>query len=119
MASLAPEGTVYHGMLIEMGQQWKKVTNGEVVLRVYPGGIIGDERDMIRKIRLGQFHAAAVSTEGLHEINPDVYVFSLPLVYDNYDDVEWMRSQMDDRIRTGMTNNGFELLTWADRKSVV
>jgi len=114
MASLAPEGTVYHGMLIEMGQQWKKVTNGEVVLRVYPGGIIGDERDMIRKIRLGQFHAAAVSTEGLHEINPDVYVFSLPLVYDNYDDVEWMRSQMDDRIRTGMTNNGFELLTWAD-----
>ena len=114
MASLAPEGTVYHGMLIEMGQQWKKVTNGEVVLRVYPGGIIGDERDMIRKIRLGQFHAAAVSTEGLHEINPDVYVFSLPLVYDNHDDVEWMRSQMDDRIRTGMTNNGFELLTWAD-----
>jgi TRAP-type C4-dicarboxylate transport system substrate-binding protein len=114
MASLAPEGTVYHGMLIEMGQQWKKATNGEVILRVYPGGIIGDERDMIRKIRLGQFHAAAVSTEGLHEINPDVYVFSLPLVYDNYDDVEWMRSQMDDRIRTGMTNNGFELLTWAD-----
>jgi len=114
MASLAPEGTVYHGMLIEMGQQWKKATNGEVILRVYPGGIIGDERDMIRKIRLGQFHAAAVSTEGLHEINPDVYVFSLPLVYDNYDDVEWMRSQMDDRIRTGMNNNGFELLTWAD-----
>ena len=65
MASLAPEGTVYHGMLIEMGQQWKKATNGEVILRVYPGGIIGDERDMIRKIRLGQFHAAAVSTEGL------------------------------------------------------
>ena len=51
MASLAPEGTVYHGMLIEMGQQWKKATNGEVILRVYPGGIIGDERDMIRKIR--------------------------------------------------------------------
>ncbi|MEC9274014.1 MAG: TRAP transporter substrate-binding protein DctP, partial [Candidatus Neomarinimicrobiota bacterium] len=109
-----PEGTVYHGMLIEMGQQWKKATNGEVILRVYPGGIIGDERDMIRKIRLGQFHAAAVSTEGLHEINPDVYVFSLPLVYDNYDDVEWMRSQIDDRIRTGMSKNGFELLTWAD-----
>ena len=105
MASLAPEGTVYHGMLIEMGQKWKKATNGEVILRVYPGGIVGDERDMIRKIRLGQFHAAAVSTEGLHEINPDVYVFALPLVYDNYDDVEWMRSQMDGRIRKGMNNN--------------
>ena len=81
MASLAPEGTVYHGMLIEMGQKWKKATNGEVILRVYPGGIVGDERDMIRKIRLGQFHAAAVSTEGLHEINPDVYVFALSLIH--------------------------------------
>ncbi|MEC9106681.1 MAG: TRAP transporter substrate-binding protein DctP, partial [Candidatus Neomarinimicrobiota bacterium] len=52
MASLAPEGTVYHGMLIEMGQKWKQATNGEVILRIYTGGIIGDERDMIRKIRL-------------------------------------------------------------------
>ena len=114
MATLAPEGSEWHGVLVELGQKWETVTDGDVRLRIYPGGVVGDERDMIRKIRLGQFHAAAVSTEGLHEINPDVYVFSLPLVYDNYDDVEWMRSQMDDRIRNGMNKNGFELLTWAD-----
>ena len=114
MASLAPEGSFWHGMLIEIGQQWKIATDGEVILRIYPGGVVGDERDMIRKIRIGQLHAAAVSTEGLHEINPDVYVFALPMVYDNYDDVEWMRSQMAERLQNGMRDNGFELLTWAD-----
>jgi TRAP-type C4-dicarboxylate transport system, periplasmic component len=64
MATLAPEGTEWHGLLVEMGQEWTKVTNGQVRLRIYPGGVVGDERDMIRKIRKGQIHGAAVTTEG-------------------------------------------------------
>ena len=79
MATLAPEGTEWHGMLIEMGQKWKEVTDGTVELRIYPGGVVGDERDMIRKIRIGQIHAAAVTTEGLSELNPDIYSLIIPL----------------------------------------
>ena len=41
MGTLAPEGTDWHGMLIEMGQKWKEATKGKVHLRVYPGGILG------------------------------------------------------------------------------
>ena len=81
MATLVPEGTAWHGMLVEMGQRWKEATNGQIVLRIYPGGVVGDERDMIRKIRIGQIHAAAVSTEGLSEINPEVNGFVLPMVF--------------------------------------
>ena len=44
MATLAPEGTDWHGMLIEMGQEWQKATKGKVKLRIYPGGVLGDER---------------------------------------------------------------------------
>ena len=44
-----------------------------------------------------------------------MFICCVPSIkYGNYDDVEWMRSQMDERIRSGMNNNGFELLTWAD-----
>ena len=53
MGTLAPEGTDWHGMLIEMGQQWKSATKGKVQLRIYPGGVLGDERDMVRKMRIG------------------------------------------------------------------
>ena len=102
MATLVPEGTDWHGMLVEMGQRWKEATNGQIVLRIYPGGVVGDERDMIRKIRIGQIHAAAVSTEGLSEINPEVNGFVLPMVFDDYDVVDWLRKRMSDQLTAGM-----------------
>ena len=71
LATLAPEGTEWHGMLLSMGQEWKKISRKSVNLRVYPGGVIGDERDMVRKMRIGQIHAAAITTEGLTEIVPE------------------------------------------------
>ncbi|MFQ6673336.1 MAG: TRAP transporter substrate-binding protein DctP, partial [Fidelibacterota bacterium] len=63
MATLAPEGSPWHELLVEMGQGWHDATGGEVVLRIYPGGVAGDERDVIRKIRIKQLHAAAITIE--------------------------------------------------------
>ena len=81
MATRAPEGTEWHGLLVELGQQWNVVTNGEVRLRIYPGGVVGDERDMIRKMRIGQIHGAAISNEGMTEINPYFTTFYMPMMY--------------------------------------
>ena len=80
MATLAPEGTEWHGLLVNLGQQWQKETNGEVRLRIYPGGVVGDETDMVRKMRIGQIHGAAMSTEGMSEINPYFTSFYMPLL---------------------------------------
>lgn len=114
MATLAPEGTDWHGMLVEMGQRWKEATDGQIVLRIYPGGVVGDERDMIRKMRIGQIHAAAISSEGLSEVNPDVNGFVLPLIFDDYDDVDWLREKLSTQLEEDMRENGFEVLLWAD-----
>jgi len=114
MATLAPEGTEWHGMLVEMGQKWKEVTDGNVELRIYPGGVVGDERDMIRKIRIGQIHAAAVTTEGLSELNQDIYSLIVPMLFDDWDDVDWIRERLEDDLISGIEKNGFKLLTWTD-----
>lgn len=114
MATLAPEGTEWHGMLVEMGQKWKEVTDGTVELRIYPGGVVGDERDMIRKIRIGQIHAAAVTTEGLSELNQDIYALIIPLLFDDWDDVDWIRERLEDDLIAGIEKSGFKLLTWTD-----
>ena len=114
MATLAPEGTNWHGMMVEMGQKWQKETNGDVKLRIYPSGVVGDERDMIRKMRIGQIHAAAISLEGLSELNPDVYAFYIPLLLKNYDDLDWYRNQIADILTKGIEESGFKLLFWAD-----
>ncbi len=114
MATLAPEGTKWHGMLVEMGQKWSEATDGNVELRIYPGGVVGDERDMIRKIRIGQIHAAAVTTEGLSELNPDIYSLIIPMLFDDWDDVDWIRERIEDDLISGIEKNGFKLLTWTD-----
>lgn len=114
MATLAPEGTEWHSMLVEMGQKWKEATDGTVELRIYPGGVVGDERDMIRKIRIGQIHAAAITTEGLSELNQDIYALIIPLLFDNWDDVDWIRERLEDDLIAGIEKSGFKLLTWTD-----
>ena len=81
MATLAPEGTEWHGILVDLGQQWTDATNGEIRLRIYPGGIVGDEPDMIRKMRIGQIHGAAITNEGMTELNPYFTAFYMPMLF--------------------------------------
>ena len=114
LATLAPEGTDWHGMLVELSQKVKNATDGNVIIRIYPSGVVGDERDMIRKMRIGQIHAAAITTEGLSEINPDVNVFIIPMLFDGYDDVDWFRSKIGEKLEDGIKKNGFTPLLWAD-----
>ena len=84
MATLAPEGTPWHALIAKMGERWNEETNGNVRLRIYPGGIVGDERDMIRKMRIGQIHGAAISAEGLSEVNPQYTYCFIPLFFQEY-----------------------------------
>jgi len=114
MATLAPEGTEWHGLLVELGQQWKEVTNGEVRLRIYPGGVVGDERDMIRKMRIGQIHGAAISNEGMTEINPYFTTFYMPMMYQSYDEVDFVRERLSDELLNITEDNGFKILTMVD-----
>ena len=110
MGTLAPEGTDWHGMLIEMGQEWKKVTKGKVELRLYPSGVLGDERDMVRKMRIGQIHAAGISTEGLTEIVPDFSAFYVPLAFQDVDDINRVLEDMLPDLERKLEEKGFKLL---------
>ncbi|NQT96725.1 MAG: TRAP transporter substrate-binding protein DctP [Candidatus Marinimicrobia bacterium] len=114
LATLAPQGSDMHSLMVEMGQRWTAATAGEIILRIYPNGVVGDERDMIRKIRIGQIHAAAVSTEGLSVISTDVYGFLIPLLFEDFDDVDWVRDRITPELEKDFYENGFVILNWGD-----
>ena len=114
MATLAPVGSPWHNLLLEMGQKWRDATNGEVILRIYPGGVAGDERDMIRKIRIGQLHAAAVTIEGLTEISRDMSVFYIPMLVDSFEELDAIRNPLMPELEQGLADGEFRLLAWAD-----
>ncbi|MFQ6676577.1 MAG: TRAP transporter substrate-binding protein DctP, partial [Fidelibacterota bacterium] len=112
LATLAPRGSSWHQLLMEMGQQWERETKGELTLRIYAGGVAGDESDMIRKMNIGQIHAAVVSVEGLTGISPSINVFYIPLLVKSFDQLEAIQGELVPVVADDLRDQGIELLGW-------
>jgi len=92
----------------------KKETKGEVTFKIYAGGVQGDEKDVIRKIRLGQLHAGAFTGVGLGEIAPAVRVMDSPFLFKNYGEIDYVLAKFDDRFRKMFQDGGYVVLGWAE-----
>ncbi len=114
IATMAPKGSPWHIILQDMGVEWKEATNGQVELRIYPGGVAGSEQDMVRKMRIGQLHAAAVSNGGLSRIEPGINVLGIPAAIDSWEILEKLYDALRDDIARSFEEKGFLLLTLGD-----
>ena len=68
LGTIAPPNSYWHEILVDMGEKWKQVSNGEVEVVVFAGGSAGDDRSMIRKMRLNQLDAVAMSAGSISRI---------------------------------------------------
>ena len=114
MGTLAPDGSAWHKILRQMGEDWRETTDGEVLLRIYAGGVVGDEGEMIRKMRTGQLQAAAVSNAGLAEIDPSAYALMLPMMFDSYEEWDYVRQKVNPTLEAKLKEKGFVVLAWSD-----
>ena len=113
-ASLAPDGSTWMNVMRELDEEIRKQTDDEVGFRFYPGGVSGDEKDVLRKIRLGQLHSAGFTGVGLGEIYPQVRMFDSPFLFRNYDEVDFIQNKFYEKFAKGFEEKGFILLGWAD-----
>ncbi|MEE9163084.1 MAG: TRAP transporter substrate-binding protein DctP [Candidatus Neomarinimicrobiota bacterium] len=114
MATLAPEGSPWHMVLEDISADWRELSAGRVLLQIYAGGVVGDESDMVRKMRIGQVHAAALTAEGLSYIDNGIYALSLPLLVKDYRELDWIRARVEPELRRRYEAKGFVVLAWAD-----
>lgn len=114
LATVAPEGTEYYNLLFEMGQRWQQETDGQIQLRIYPNGVVGGERDTIRKMRVGQIQASAMSSIGLAELTDQIQAFTLPMGFKNYNEIDQVKNAMFGDISDGLSQSGFKLLFLVD-----
>ena len=112
LASLVPEGSVWHKILQGTGAEWSAATNGRVALRIYPGGVAGDEPDMVRKMRIGQIQASALTVMGLSSIDDSFMVFAIPVMFDSYPELLYVLDQMEPTLKKRLEAKGFVLLNW-------
>ena len=114
MATLAPKGSVWHQALQEMGEDWKEASDGQVILRIYPGGVAGDDVDVVRKMRLGTLNAGVLTGSGLGSIDNSINIVQAPLAYRDYDELYHVLDKMTPRLAKTYEDKGFVVLNWGD-----
>ena len=114
LATLAPKGSSIMNIFEELSAQIREKTGNEVAFKIYWGGVQGDEKDVLRKIRLGQLHGGGFMGTGLGQIVPAVRVTEIPYVFRNYEEVKYVRSRIEERMNRLFEENGFIVLGWMD-----
>ncbi len=114
MGTLAPEGSSWHLILKDMGERWRQAPGGGVALRIYPGGVLGDEPVMIQKMRIGQIQAGVLTMAGLSHIDKAGFSLCLPMMYRSYEELDYVREKMRPFLEKRMEENGFVVLNWGD-----
>ncbi len=111
-AMLAPRNGVTHRTFKRMDKELGKATNGSWGVRMYPGGMAGDEKDMIRKMRVGQMDAAMLTTTGLTHVVRETVVLDTPGVIRGYRDLEAVEDAMFPEWQEMAWKSGFKLVGW-------
>ena len=114
MGTLAPDGSLWHQVFQQMGEQWRTTTGGKIKLRIYPGGVQGDEPDMVKRMRIGQLQAAALSNVGLSEIEPAVRCLQMPMMIQSYEELDYVRERVGPRLEKMIEAKGYVVLNWGD-----
>ena len=114
MGTVAPDGSPWHQILQQMGQDWNKISAGKVTLRIYPGGVLGDEPDMIKKLRIGQLQAVALPGSGLSHLEPAVSCLQIPMMIQSYEELDYIRDRIAPRLEKLLDQKGYVVLNWGD-----
>lgn len=114
MATLAPSDSTWTNMMKQMIKEVMDKSGGEIEFKLYPGGVLGDERDMVRRMQIGQLHACAMTSVGLSIIQKESLIFQLPLMFENYEELDYARDKLLDRMETAFVQSGYVLLGWGD-----
>jgi TRAP-type C4-dicarboxylate transport system substrate-binding protein len=114
IATVVPDGSSWLGEMRRAGDEIAAKTQGRVKLKFYPGGVMGNEKTVLRKMRAGQLHGGAFTSGAMARIYPDAELYSLPLLFRSYAEVDQVREQMDQIIRAGLAKKGLEALAISD-----
>ncbi|MDH5354221.1 MAG: TRAP transporter substrate-binding protein DctP [Gammaproteobacteria bacterium] len=110
IATLAPAGTTWMKEMKKGANEIKKKTEGRVKLKFYPGGVMGNDESVHRKIKIGQLHGGAFTSGGLSHVYPEIQTLSLPMLFDSFEEVDYVRSRVDTQLKHNIEDSGFVLL---------
>jgi TRAP-type C4-dicarboxylate transport system substrate-binding protein len=114
IGTLAPEGSSWTKALDALNDEVMQKTAGKVRFRIYAGGVLGDEKDMLRKLYIGQIQGAVLTSSGLSALFEETDVFQIPFLFNRYDEVDYVVDKMTPFFEKGFDDRGYVLLGWSE-----
>jgi TRAP-type C4-dicarboxylate transport system substrate-binding protein len=113
-ATLAPAGSAWMQLLEDWADEVKEKSAGRLIFKIYPGGVQGDEPDVLKKIRFGQLQGGAFTGYGIGHIYSPARALELPFLFNNIEEIDYVRKRFMPTIEQGYRDNGYELLGWME-----
>ena len=107
LATVAPDGSVWMREMRAGAELIEQRTGGRVQFKFYPGGIMGNDAQVLRKMRVGQLHGGAFAISGLADRFSPIGVYSVPLMIRSLDEIDYIRERIDPRLQAGLEEAGF------------
>lgn len=112
LATIAPEGSGWMNSMRAGAKEIGERTEGRVKFKFYGGGVQGNDKQVLRKMRIGQLHGGAFTSNVLLEFQKDSVLYAMPMLFNNTEEVKFARDRMDDKLRdlleqAGYVNFGF------------
>jgi TRAP-type C4-dicarboxylate transport system substrate-binding protein len=112
LATIAPEGSGWMASMRAGAKEIGERTEGRVKFKFYGGGVQGNDKQVLRKMRIGQLHGGAFTSNALVEFEKNSVLYAMPMVFNNQDEVTYARQRMDEKLRdmleaAGYVNFGF------------
>ena len=114
IATIMPDGSSWLQEMRKAADEIKEKTAGRVKLKFYPGGVMGNDKTVLRKVRAGQLQGGAFTSGALAAVYPDIELYSLPLLFRDYAEVDYVRTRMDQKLIDGLAEKGFVALSIND-----
>ncbi len=107
LATLAPEGSSWMNEMRAGAKQIGERTNGRVKFKFYGGGVQGNDKQVLRKMRIGQLHGGAFTSNALSAFQKDAQLYGMPMLFNDLEEVRYARDHMDDKLRNLLEQAGY------------
>ena len=113
LGSIAPANTPWDLALRGLAADWARISDGDIEVKIFPGGIAGNEQDMIRKMRIGQLQAAAMTAISFNDVYPGVLAIATPMLIRTDEEMRAVLEEITPFLDAQLEQRGFVPLMWA------
>ena len=107
VATVTPEGSQWMKDMRASAQEIKERTEGRVQIKYYGGGVMGNDKKVLSRIRLGSLQGGAFTPSALAGQYSNLNLYGLPMVFDSEEEAAYARSKLDAKLMRGLEEAGW------------